>query len=68
MIIFGCEKTENTLASNDEYCNIAVITENLQCANWDLLEDIHKLECCDCYADWLDAIVVAMEFMKEKTA
>lgn len=28
---------------------------------------IHELDCSEFYADWLDAIVVAMDFMKVKT-
>lgn len=68
IILFGTEKTQNNLAEGNEYCNIAVLTEHFSQCSWELLRLIKELKVnTDCIADWLDAIVVAVQFIKDET-
>ncbi len=65
--MFGCSKTDNKLADEGEYRNIAVITKKLVTADWELLSRVNEQKLHDfTSADWLDALVIAMQLLKDE--
>lgn len=68
LILFGCAETKNCIADETGYRNIAVLTEHLILADWELLRVVNELDInLNCTADWLDALVVALQFIKDET-
>jgi hypothetical protein len=62
LILLGSKETENRL----NYKNIKV-THPLLLPSWELVQFVEDLEGTMVNADWLDAIVVAMDVLKEET-
>ncbi|XP_065215325.1 X-ray repair cross-complementing protein 5-like [Planococcus citri] len=68
LIVFGSEKTNNRLASqNGGYENIDVLSAHLSVASWDLLKYVKDLETSSVTADWMDALLVAADYIKNET-
>ncbi|XP_064480266.1 X-ray repair cross-complementing protein 5-like isoform X2 [Ornithodoros turicata] len=66
LVVFGSENTNNTLSSDTEYQNIDVIS-NLKVANFDVLSKLQDVESSDMAADFIDAIVVALDLLEDQT-
>jgi hypothetical protein len=62
LILLGSDETENSL----NYKNIKV-THSLALPSWEVLQFVNNLKGTTVNADWLDAIVVAMNVLKEET-
>lgn len=68
LILFGSKETDNNLAKENEYRNIAVMTKHFSTANWKILRTVKELEVNVGHTgDWLDAIVVAVQLMKDES-
>lgn len=71
MILLGSQETNNELAEDnfsDGYQHINVVTEWLMRATWEMVQNVFKLYPTDVTnADWLDAVVVAMQFIKSQS-
>lgn len=69
LILFGCEKTNNKLAKElGGYSNIDVLSDHLSLASWDLLRFINNVDATsNAGADWFDAIIVAVQFLRDET-
>ncbi|XP_023235684.1 X-ray repair cross-complementing protein 5-like [Centruroides sculpturatus] len=68
LVLCGTSETDNQLAraNKNEYLNISV-QYNLQTASWDLLQYIQNIEGTSITADYIDALVVAMDILAEQT-
>jgi hypothetical protein len=62
LILLGSNETQNSL----NYKNIKV-THSLALPSWEMVQFIEDLTGTMVNADWLDAIVVAMNILKEET-
>jgi hypothetical protein len=60
LILLGSDETENSL----NYKNIKV-THSLALPSWEMVQFVNDLKGTTVNADWLDAIVVAMNVLKE---
>lgn len=71
VILFGSDETKNELAEDnfsDQYQHINVVTECLMIPTWDIVKKVLKLHATNITnTDWLDAIIVAMQFIKTQT-
>lgn len=68
LILSGTPQTDNQLAQaiKNEYLNISV-QYNLQTASWDLIQYVQNIEGTTITADYVDALVVAMDVLAEQT-
>ncbi|PNF22251.1 X-ray repair cross-complementing protein 5 [Cryptotermes secundus] len=62
LILLGSDETQNSL----NYKNISV-THSLALSSWEMVQFVEDLTGTMVNADWLDAIVVAMNVLKEET-
>ncbi|KAL1438111.1 hypothetical protein MTO96_048203 [Rhipicephalus appendiculatus] len=62
----GSERTNNSLSSDDEYQNIDVLC-GLQPVSFDMLEKLAEVEATEHVCDFVDAIVVALDVIVDKT-
>jgi hypothetical protein len=62
LILLGSDETNNSL----NYKNISV-THSLALPSWEMVQFVEDLKESMVNADWLDAIVVAMDVLKEET-
>jgi hypothetical protein len=62
LILLGSNETQNSL----NYKNIKV-THSLALPSWEMVQFVEDLRGTTVNADWLDAIVVAMDVLKEET-
>lgn len=72
VILFGSNETNNELAEDnkfsDQYQHINVVTEWLMKPTWDMVQNVIKLYPTDISnADWLDAVIVAMQFIRSQS-
>lgn len=71
VILFGSDETKNELAEDnfgDQYQHINVVTEWLMIPTWDIVQNVLKLHPTNVTStDWLDAVIVAMQFIKTQT-
>lgn len=63
MILVGSEKTENEL----DYPNIEVKNKWLTVPNWDMLKTVESLTASNVTADWLDALIVSINLLKNES-
>ncbi|KAI5943643.1 X-ray repair cross-complementing protein 5 [Manis javanica] len=67
LVLFGTDGTKNALACKDQYQNITV-HRHLMLPDFDLLEDIErKIQPGSQQADFLDALIVCMDVIKQET-
>ncbi|KAL3210589.1 hypothetical protein MRX96_037058 [Rhipicephalus microplus] len=66
VVICGSERTNNSLSSDDEYQNIDVLC-GLQPVSFDMLEKLVEVEATKHVCDFVDAIVVALDLIVDKT-
>uniref|UniRef100_A0A131Z019 ATP-dependent DNA helicase II subunit 2 n=1 Tax=Rhipicephalus appendiculatus TaxID=34631 RepID=A0A131Z019_RHIAP len=66
VVICGSERTNNSLSSDDEYQNIDVLC-GLQPVSFDMLEKLAEVEATKHVCDFVDAIVVALDVIVDKT-
>lgn len=68
LILIGSKNSKNKLFDEceDQYQNIEIVT-NLSLASWDLLKYVHNVTNSSCVADWLDAIIVTIQYIAEQT-
>lgn len=62
LILLGSEETNNNL----NYKNISV-AHSLGLPSWEMVQFVEDLKETVVDADWIDAIVVAVDFLKEET-
>ena len=64
VILFGCQETANPL----EYPGVKVVGGGLTLADWDTVAFLkEQVAGSDAQGDWLDALVVACDFLKNET-
>ena len=67
LITFGGETTNNALANEKEYRGIDVKTDHFSTVNPEILREVENLKVNpNGVGDWLDAIVVATQFISEE--
>ncbi|KAH6935125.1 hypothetical protein HPB50_003453 [Hyalomma asiaticum] len=66
VVICGSQRTNNSLSSDDEYQNIDVLC-GLQPVSFDMLEKLAAVEATKHVCDFVDAIVVALDVIVDKT-
>lgn len=60
----GCDLTENDLNSSLKgYENIAELMP-LSIPKWEMLRTLEKIEASDTSSDWVDGLVVAINYLK----
>lgn len=67
LILMGCDETKNDL--NDTMNGFENITEtiSLQMPNWEMIRELDKVERGNSKSDWVDGLVVAVNFAKNET-
>ena len=64
LVLFGCRETANPL----EYPGVKVVGGGLTLADWDTVAFLkEQVVGSDAQGDWLDALVVACDFLKNET-
>ncbi|XP_047480476.1 X-ray repair cross-complementing protein 5-like [Penaeus chinensis] len=64
VVLFGTDGTDNNLASGDQYQHITVLRE-IMTVDWDMMNEVDQVPFGKARADWLDALVVAMDLMHD---
>ncbi|XP_042886525.1 X-ray repair cross-complementing protein 5-like isoform X2 [Penaeus japonicus] len=64
IVLFGTDGTDNNLASADQYQHITVLRE-IMTVDWDMMNEVDQLPYGKTSADWLDALVVAMDLLHD---
>lgn len=63
----GSDETKNDLNSSLTGFENIVEKIPLQISTWEMIREIEKLEICDFTSDWIDGLVVALNFTKNET-
>ena len=67
LLLMGADETSNDLnRSLSGFENIVEFIP-LQMPSWDMVRALEKIEPCDFNSDWVDGLVVAMNFAKNET-
>ncbi|KAK7939534.1 hypothetical protein WMY93_002860 [Mugilogobius chulae] len=67
LVLFGTDRTKNSLQQDDQYQHISV-HRHLMIPDFDLLEEIaNQIQPENQQADWLDALVVCMDLLQKET-
>lgn len=67
LVLMGAEETSNDLNSSLQgFENIVEMTQ-LQIPTWEMIRDLDKLNPCDYSSDWVDGLIVALNFAKNST-
>ncbi|XP_072300500.1 X-ray repair cross-complementing protein 5 isoform X1 [Eucyclogobius newberryi] len=67
LVLFGTDRTKNSLQQDDQYQHISV-HRHLMMPDFDLLEEIaNQIQPENQQADWLDALVVCMDLLQTET-
>ncbi|XP_069675065.1 X-ray repair cross-complementing protein 5 isoform X2 [Periplaneta americana] len=63
LFLLGSKETDNSL----DYKNIKTVHENLVIPDWDMVAFVEKLEGTNVNADWLNGVIVAMDYLRSET-
>lgn len=66
VVICGSQQTNNSLSSDDEYQHIDVLC-GLQPVSFDMLEKLGQVKSTEHVCDFVDAVVVALDVLVDKT-
>lgn len=69
VILFGCKETSNALNSSDLGFEGIVEMGSLEVPTWEMLRKLDKVQGNnESNVDWIDALLVALEFARNETA
>lgn len=69
VILFGCKDTENSLNSSGLGFEGIKEMGPLQVATWEMLRKLYQVEAeKDSNKDWIDGLLVALNYVREETA
>lgn len=67
LVLMGAEETSNDLNSSLKGFEHIVEKIQLQIPTWEIIRDLDQLSPCDYSSDWVDGLVVALNYAKNST-
>jgi ATP-dependent DNA helicase 2 subunit 2 len=66
LLLMGSDETQNSLNTSLSGFDNIVEKIPLQISSWDMVRTLESISICDFTSDWVDALVVAVDFAKQK--